>query len=96
MSKLAAGHLDLHSGLSRKVDTAFLAELARGASAGADVVLTAQIGTAHTGLQTTSSVVTSQCCSRAWGCWRTSPAPTSTTAVDRVCGVSAQVRAASA
>lgn len=49
MSKLAAGHLDLHSGRSQ-VDTAFLAGLAR--EAGADPQLAAQIGGANTGLRT--------------------------------------------
>jgi len=49
MSKLAAGHLDLHSGRSQ-VDTAFLAELAHGG--GADAALTVRVGAANTGLQT--------------------------------------------
>ena len=48
MSKLAAGHMDLHSGRSQ-VDTAFLAELARGA--GATPALVASIIGAHTGLE---------------------------------------------
>jgi len=47
MSKLAAGHLDLHSGRSQ-VDTQFLAGLAHGV--GASPALTASIGTAGTGL----------------------------------------------
>jgi cobalt-precorrin-5B (C1)-methyltransferase len=49
MSKLAAGHLDLHSGRSH-VDTAFLAELAL--EAGADEQLVAQVSEANTGLRT--------------------------------------------
>lgn len=49
MSKLAAGHLDLHSGRSQ-VDTAFLAELAL--EAGADEQLAAQVSEANTGLRT--------------------------------------------
>lgn len=49
MSKLAAGHLDLHSGRSQ-VDTAFLAELAL--EAGADKQLAAQVSEANTGLRT--------------------------------------------
>jgi len=48
MSKLAAGHLDLHSGRSQ-VDTAFLACLAR--EAGADEQLAAQASEATTGLR---------------------------------------------
>jgi cobalt-precorrin-5B (C1)-methyltransferase len=47
MSKLAAGHMDLHSGRSQ-VDTAFLAELARGA--GAKPALAALVSAAGTGL----------------------------------------------
>jgi cobalt-precorrin-5B (C1)-methyltransferase len=47
MSKLAAGHMDLHSGRSH-VDMGFLADLARGA--GADPALAASIRTANTGL----------------------------------------------
>jgi cobalt-precorrin-5B (C1)-methyltransferase len=47
MSKLAAGHMDLHSGRSQ-VDTAFLDELARGA--GASPALAASIRTAGSGL----------------------------------------------
>ena len=47
MSKLAAGHMDLHSGRSQ-VDTSFLADLARGA--GASPTLAASISAAHTGL----------------------------------------------
>jgi cobalt-precorrin-5B (C1)-methyltransferase len=49
MSKLAAGHLDLHSGRSQ-VDTVFLAELAY--EAGADEALTVQVRDANTGLRT--------------------------------------------
>jgi cobalt-precorrin-5B (C1)-methyltransferase len=49
MSKLAAGHLDLHSGRSQ-VDTAFLAELAL--EAGADEQLAAHVSEANTGLRT--------------------------------------------
>ena len=48
MSKLAAGHMDLHSGRSQ-VDTAFLTDLARGA--GASPELAASIGAARTGLR---------------------------------------------
>ena len=48
MSKLAAGHLDLHSGRSQ-VDTAFLAIVARGA--GASPALAASIGAERTGLR---------------------------------------------
>jgi cobalt-precorrin-5B (C1)-methyltransferase len=47
MSKLAAGHLDLHSGRSQ-VDTAFLADLARGA--GASPALAASISDSSAGL----------------------------------------------
>jgi len=47
MSKLAAGHMDLHSGRSR-VDTPFLADLAIGVGAGPD--LAASIGGARSGL----------------------------------------------
>jgi cobalt-precorrin-5B (C1)-methyltransferase len=47
MSKLAAGHLDLHSGRSQ-VDTRFLADLAR--DVGASPVLAAAISSAPTGL----------------------------------------------
>ncbi|WP_037802228.1 cobalt-precorrin-5B (C(1))-methyltransferase [Streptomyces sp. NRRL F-5135] len=47
LSKLAAGHLDLHSARSQ-VDKAFLAELA--ASVGADEALTAAVAEANTGL----------------------------------------------
>jgi cobalt-precorrin-5B (C1)-methyltransferase len=47
MSKLAAGHMDLHSGRSQ-VDLAFLAELALGVGAGAD--LAASIGGARSAL----------------------------------------------
>ncbi|OIK26305.1 cobalt-precorrin-5B (C(1))-methyltransferase [Streptomyces malaysiense] len=47
VSKLAAGHLDLHSGRSQ-VDKGFLAELARGG--GADESLAARVGAATTGL----------------------------------------------
>ena len=47
MSKLAAGHLDLHSGRSQ-VDLGLLAEMARGAGATADLV--AEIASATTGL----------------------------------------------
>jgi cobalt-precorrin-5B (C1)-methyltransferase len=48
MSKLAAGHMDLHSGRSQ-VDTAFLTGLARGA--GASPALAASITAAGTGLR---------------------------------------------
>lgn len=47
MSKLAAGHMDLHSGRSQ-VDAAFLTDLARGA--GANPALAASISAARTGL----------------------------------------------
>ncbi|MFB7935707.1 cobalt-precorrin-5B (C(1))-methyltransferase [Streptomyces sp. NPDC004779] len=47
LSKLAAGHLDLHSARSQ-VDKGFLAELAR--EAGADPALAAEIAAANTGL----------------------------------------------
>jgi cobalt-precorrin-5B (C1)-methyltransferase len=47
LSKLAAGHLDLHSARSQ-VDKTFLAELAR--EAGADKALAAEVSTANTGL----------------------------------------------
>jgi cobalt-precorrin-5B (C1)-methyltransferase len=47
MSKLAAGHMDLHSGRSQ-VDTTFLSDLARGA--GAKPALAASVSTAGTGL----------------------------------------------
>jgi cobalt-precorrin-5B (C1)-methyltransferase len=47
LSKLAAGHLDLHSGRSQ-VDTGFLAGLAR--EGGADGALVAAIASANTGL----------------------------------------------
>lgn len=47
LSKLAAGHLDLHSGRSQ-VDKAFLAELAR--RGGADEELAAAVAEANTGL----------------------------------------------
>jgi cobalt-precorrin-5B (C1)-methyltransferase len=47
MSKLAAGHMDLHSGRSQ-VDTSFLTDLARGA--GASPALAASISASHTGL----------------------------------------------
>ncbi|MFG3495919.1 cobalt-precorrin-5B (C(1))-methyltransferase [Streptomyces sp. NPDC047928] len=47
LSKLAAGHLDLHSARSQ-VDKAFLAELAR--AAGADEALVAEVAAANTGL----------------------------------------------
>lgn len=47
MSKLAAGHMDLHSGRSQ-VDAAFLADLAR--SAGANPALAASISASRTGL----------------------------------------------
>ncbi|MDQ8705311.1 cobalt-precorrin-5B (C(1))-methyltransferase [Streptomyces sp. LHD-70] len=47
LSKLAAGHLDLHSARSQ-VDKGFLAELAR--AGGADEALAAQIAEANTGL----------------------------------------------
>ncbi|MEU0620517.1 cobalt-precorrin-5B (C(1))-methyltransferase [Streptomyces rubiginosohelvolus] len=48
LSKLAAGHLDLHSARSQ-VDKAFLADLAR--TGGADEDLAARITTANTGLE---------------------------------------------
>ncbi|MEU3187132.1 cobalt-precorrin-5B (C(1))-methyltransferase [Streptomyces sp. NPDC006923] len=48
LSKLAAGHLDLHSARSQ-VDKAFLAELATGA--GADAALAARVAAANTGLE---------------------------------------------
>jgi cobalt-precorrin-5B (C1)-methyltransferase len=48
MSKLAAGHMDLHSGRSQ-VDTAFLADLARGV--GADPTLASSISDANVGLR---------------------------------------------
>lgn len=48
LSKLAAGHLDLHSARSQ-VDKPFLAELAR--TGGADEDLTARIAAANTGLE---------------------------------------------
>lgn len=47
LSKLAAGHLDLHSARSQ-VDKAFLADLAR--AGGADEELAAEVSTANTGL----------------------------------------------
>ncbi|MFD0392221.1 cobalt-precorrin-5B (C(1))-methyltransferase [Streptomyces nogalater] len=47
LSKLAAGHLDLHSGRSQ-VDKGFLAELA--GIGGADEALAAEVATANTGL----------------------------------------------
>ncbi|MGI5341291.1 cobalt-precorrin-5B (C(1))-methyltransferase [Streptomyces sp. CA-181903] len=47
LSKLAAGHLDLHSSRSQ-VDKGFLADLAR--QAGADETLAAQVASANTGL----------------------------------------------
>jgi cobalt-precorrin-5B (C1)-methyltransferase len=47
LSKLAAGHLDLHSGRSQ-VDKAFLADLAR--RGGADETLAAEVAAANTGL----------------------------------------------
>ncbi|MFI9423776.1 cobalt-precorrin-5B (C(1))-methyltransferase [Streptomyces achromogenes] len=47
LSKLAAGHLDLHSGRSQ-IDKRFLAELAR--AGGADEALAAAVGAANTGL----------------------------------------------
>jgi cobalt-precorrin-5B (C1)-methyltransferase len=47
MSKLAAGHMDLHSGRSQ-VDAAFLADLAR--SVGANAALASSISSAHSGL----------------------------------------------
>ncbi|MEU0832327.1 cobalt-precorrin-5B (C(1))-methyltransferase [Streptomyces sp. NPDC005969] len=47
LSKLAAGHLDLHSARSQ-VDKGFLAELAR--QGGADASLTAEVADANTGL----------------------------------------------
>ncbi|QNP63100.1 cobalt-precorrin-5B (C(1))-methyltransferase [Streptomyces genisteinicus] len=47
LSKLAAGHLDLHSARSQ-VDKGFLAELAR--TGGADAALVAEIAAANTGL----------------------------------------------
>ncbi|MFT2018227.1 cobalt-precorrin-5B (C(1))-methyltransferase [Streptomyces sp. 796.1] len=49
LSKLAAGHLDLHSARSQ-VDKGFLAELAR--HAGADEALAAAVAAANTGLET--------------------------------------------
>ncbi len=49
LSKLAAGHLDLHSSRSQ-VDKGFLAELAR--TGGADEELAAAVATANTGLET--------------------------------------------
>ncbi|MEV6779167.1 cobalt-precorrin-5B (C(1))-methyltransferase [Streptomyces syringium] len=48
LSKLAAGHLDLHSARSQ-VDKGFLAELAR--RGGADAELTAAVAAANTGLE---------------------------------------------
>ncbi|MEV0276979.1 cobalt-precorrin-5B (C(1))-methyltransferase [Streptomyces sp. NPDC050610] len=48
LSKLAAGHLDLHSSRSQ-VDKSFLAELARGG--GADEELAASVASANTGLE---------------------------------------------
>lgn len=48
MSKLAAGHLDLHSGRSQ-VDPAFLADLSR--AAGADDELVRRVAGANTGLE---------------------------------------------
>ncbi|MEU7583959.1 cobalt-precorrin-5B (C(1))-methyltransferase [Streptomyces sp. NPDC041068] len=48
LSKLAAGHLDLHSARSQ-VDKGFLAELAR--AGGADESLTTQVASANTGLE---------------------------------------------
>ncbi|MEU4092583.1 cobalt-precorrin-5B (C(1))-methyltransferase [Streptomyces sp. NPDC026673] len=48
LSKLAAGHLDLHSSRSQ-VDKGFLADLAR--RGGADEALTEAVATANTGLQ---------------------------------------------
>jgi cobalt-precorrin-5B (C1)-methyltransferase len=48
MSKLAAGHLDLHSGRSQ-VDTAFLADLSR--AAGAEDELARRVAGANTGLE---------------------------------------------
>ncbi|ATW48311.1 cobalt-precorrin-5B (C(1))-methyltransferase [Streptomyces xantholiticus] len=47
LSKLAAGHLDLHSGRSQ-VDKSFLADLAR--RGGADETLAAEVAAANTGL----------------------------------------------
>jgi cobalt-precorrin-5B (C1)-methyltransferase len=47
LSKLAAGHLDLHSARSQ-VDKGFLAELAR--RGGADEALAAEVADANTGL----------------------------------------------
>ncbi|AXK36405.1 cobalt-precorrin-5B (C(1))-methyltransferase [Streptomyces armeniacus] len=47
LSKLAAGHLDLHSGRSQ-VDKGFLAELAR--NGGADEALATEVANANTGL----------------------------------------------
>ncbi|QKW09079.1 cobalt-precorrin-5B (C(1))-methyltransferase [Streptomyces sp. NA04227] len=47
LSKLAAGHLDLHSARSQ-VDKSFLADLAR--SGGADEALASEVATANTGL----------------------------------------------
>ncbi|MEU1016155.1 cobalt-precorrin-5B (C(1))-methyltransferase [Streptomyces sp. NPDC005900] len=49
LSKLAAGHLDLHSARSQ-VDKGFLAELAR--AGGADEALAARVAAANTGLET--------------------------------------------
>ncbi|MFE6774895.1 cobalt-precorrin-5B (C(1))-methyltransferase [Streptomyces sp. NPDC057702] len=49
LSKLAVGHLDLHSSRSQ-VDKGFLAELAR--AGGADEELTAAVAAANTGLET--------------------------------------------
>ncbi|MGO4760619.1 cobalt-precorrin-5B (C(1))-methyltransferase, partial [Streptomyces sp. 2MCAF27] len=49
LSKLAAGHLDLHSSRSQ-VDKGFLAELAR--RGGADEELVAAVAAANTGLET--------------------------------------------
>ncbi|MEV7424735.1 MULTISPECIES: cobalt-precorrin-5B (C(1))-methyltransferase [unclassified Streptomyces] len=48
LSKLAAGHLDLHSARSQ-VDKGFLAELAT--NAGADAALAAEVAAANTGLE---------------------------------------------
>ncbi|MFD5749457.1 cobalt-precorrin-5B (C(1))-methyltransferase [Streptomyces sp. NPDC127033] len=48
LSKLAAGHLDLHSGRSQ-VNKAFLAELA--SAAGADAALAARVAESNTGLE---------------------------------------------
>ncbi|MFI8181831.1 cobalt-precorrin-5B (C(1))-methyltransferase [Actinacidiphila glaucinigra] len=52
LSKLAAGHLDLHSSRSQ-VDKAFLADLAR--RGGADKTLAEAVATANTGLQAVQS-----------------------------------------